>query len=568
MMRLVLKVGLAWMALITAWPVAAMQVHAFLDRDTVHLGDSVTLNVSVKGAMGVSGPDFSVLTPDFVLQDTSRNQSITINNGKVDKTVLFAVALQPRRVGTLTIPSLDVDGSNTTPLSLTVLPADTQGQASASDNVFIETSVEPKQVYVGQQALLTVTLYYDGANLQGQLDDPVMAHADVQKLGKELQYQSQRGSRMYRVVERRYAVIPRQAGDLTIAPVNFQGQLNERRGNFGYFRLGQEVSARSGAIVLAVRPKPTTVTQGEWLPARNLSLSMQGLPADGKATVGVPFTLTLTEQAEGLSADLLPALTLPDIDGAEVYPDEAQTSSGDDGKWLEGKRVRKFAIVPIRRGELHIPAVAVSWWDVGNDKQAMASTVAHVLQVAGTAAGNLATAPASGDTGSSGRATDGGAANGPHTGPALGAASNTAHLWQTIAFSALALWLLTLLGGWLLWRRRRGSRNEVVAPTDDMPSRAAAKAAFMAASDARALEHALLAWARAERPQLDNFEHLAGQLDDARQLDMIARLQANRFAGHAASVDPTAVHRAFKRGLAWRSPEQKTAVSGLPPLYP
>ena len=114
------------LAVLTALPATATQVRAFLDRDSVHLGETVTLNISVQGDATAGAPDFSVLVPDFVVGGTSRNQSIRIDNGKVSKTVLLGVVLKPRRVGRVTIPSFMVEGEKTRPLTLDVLAASAQ----------------------------------------------------------------------------------------------------------------------------------------------------------------------------------------------------------------------------------------------------------------------------------------------------------------------------------------------------------------------------------------------------------------------------------------------------------
>src|SRR5690606_32102717 len=82
---------------------AAAAVRAWLDRDSVVLGETVTLNVEGDSA-GVA-PDFSVLARDFELLGTSSGTQVQIVNGQRSLVALRAVALRPLRAGTVTIPA-------------------------------------------------------------------------------------------------------------------------------------------------------------------------------------------------------------------------------------------------------------------------------------------------------------------------------------------------------------------------------------------------------------------------------------------------------------------------------
>ncbi|MGA7298053.1 MAG: BatD family protein, partial [Rhodanobacteraceae bacterium] len=463
-----MRIALLVLCLAASTPALATKVRAFLDRDTVHLGDTVTLNVSATDAVAVKAPDFSVLVPDFVLHGTSRNQSIRINNGTVSKTVLFAVALDPRHTGKITIPAFSVDGQSSKPLVLNVLPADSRASGAPGDPVFLRADIVPRSLYVGQQAYLSIKLYYAGGSLQGKLDDPDMSNADLQPLGKQHQYESQQGGQMYRVVERDYAVIPSDPGTITIPPVRFRGQLIT--GSSGFFGNAQSFSENSRALVLDVRPKPASAGSGPWLPARSVSLSLQGLPAAGKASVGTPITVTVTEKASGLGFESLPDPTLPAIDGAEIYPDKSQGSNDADGQWIEGMRIRKFAIVPTRPGTLEIPALAVDWWNVQTDKPETASVSAHSLEVAGAAVTSSSTAAppprALVSTGNSPASLPSVSSTATVPGDSTGCNG----FWRWLALALAGLWLLTLLALAVVWwprRARRETRERVVPASEN-----------------------------------------------------------------------------------------------------
>lgn len=187
-----LWLSLATVALAQA---AGGDIRAFLNRDHAQLGDTVTLNVQVDGATDVDAPDVSALDRDFEVRGTSRNTSISIENGKRTQRTLWAVALQPRHTGTLEIPSLQVAGKRTEPLKLTVSAAPATAQGGPGDPVFIETSLDDLTPYVGQQVNLTVRLFYAPNLTDGNIEQPRADGMQVRALGRDTRYQAERGGR-------------------------------------------------------------------------------------------------------------------------------------------------------------------------------------------------------------------------------------------------------------------------------------------------------------------------------------------------------------------------------------
>jgi hypothetical protein len=138
---------------------------------------------------------------------------------------------------------------------------------------------------------------------------------------------------------------------------------------------------------------------------------------------------------------------------------------------------------------------------------------------------------------------------------------------------ALAVMLVAALAAWL-WRRRRPGVAEP-APAAPAAGNAAVsarrlRAAFMQAARAGTIAeqaHALLAWARAERPGLANLGALADALASDAQRNAIAELQRRQYAAEHAS-GTLALERVFADGFTWRDVGDAASPSALPPLYP
>ncbi|WP_426702050.1 BatD family protein [Rhodanobacter sp. Col0626] len=549
-----------WLALLLVPAmVHATDVQATLDRSSVQLGETVTLNLRIDNAGGnIQLPDLSVLNQDFSILGTSQNSNLSIVNGKASSTLTIGVALRPSHVGTLQIPALSVDGSRTAPLQLQVSAPDPAGAATTHNDVFMEAQAEPAHGYVGQQLSYVLRLYYATNISNGALSAPQVDGLEVSRVGSDLNYDAQRGGRTYHVLERRYALVPQHAGKIEIPAASFQGEAIDPNDPDSFFGSSTPISASAPAVSIDVQPPPADWGRNAWLPARQLSLTLDGWPgAQDSVRVGQPLNLTMNLQATGVPFEALPALSLPSLDGAKVYPDKPVTGNRQDGQWMVGRRQQSFAIVPERAGTLTIPATTLKWWNVLTDHMEVAQVPAHdvtVLPAIGAAVQPSSPAPALA----------------PASGAAAPATTALAQSvpWRWIALGSVGLWLLSTLAWWL-WRRRRVA--PIAAPAAARTSARQCQLAFLAAargSDTAAQARSLLAWARAERPAIQHLGELAAALDAAAQRAAIASLQQRQYAGTPLSVAGADLAQVFKRGFVWRVSGKPGQDTGLPPLYP
>lgn len=547
---------------------AHAQVQASLDRSTAQLGDTVTLNLRSQSAP-LAAPDLSPLSNDFEVLGKSSGSTTSFVNGQRTVEYSYGVALRPLHQGTLCIPPLTVGSETTEPLTLEVTAPDPAARG-ATGPVFVEAAIDPSQAYVGQQLSLSVKLFYTANLANASLGDPRIDGVDVSRIGGDTDYQAERNGRIYNVIERRYVLVPQRPGELTIPPIPFQGDLLDPNDPDSFLGMGAPVSAQSRPLTVTIRPAPADWGSAAWLPARKLSLSLDGLPdAATPLRVGQPFNLTLTMEATGLPFEALPSLSLPTLEGATAYPDKPVTGNRADGPWVVGRRQQSFAIVPGKAGTLTVPAITVKWWNVLTDRAETATIPAHQLTVAPAAGAATVSpaAPAAAASSAPPEASTPAPANDRH------AAATPHQPWVWIALGSLGLWLVTVVVGVVWWRRRRRSTPLPVAParTAAIAPREA-KQAFLHAvreADVAAQAHRLLAWAQAERPTLRHLDALSTALSSPEQRAAIDALQRARYASAAVAPDREALAKAFAPGFAWRSEEAPPAGDDpLPPLYP
>jgi len=541
----------------------AADVRATLDRSTVALGETVTLNLHIQGDAGnIAMPDLSVLGNDFDMLGTSQNSSVSVVNGAATSELILGVVLRPLHTGSLQIPSLNVAGSRTAPLQVEVTAASPADATAAHSDVFMESQIEPNHGYVGQQLSYVVRLFFATSISDGSLDAPQLNGLQFNKIGDDTNYSVERSGRQYHVLERRYAVVPQHAGHIEIPTLNFQGVAMDPSDPDSFFGARKPVAASAPAVSIDVKPTPADWGGTAWLPARQLTLTLDGLPdAQNPVRVGQPLNLTMNLQATGLPAETLPALSLPPLDGATVYPDKPTTTSRNDGPWIVGQRQEAFAVVPNRAGTLTLPATTLKWWNVLTDRMEVAQIPAHSFSVLpAIGASDVQTArPAEASSAASA------------TAPVTAAAAPMNTPWRWIALGSIALWLISVLV-WLLWRNSR--REPSPSPPSAEHANASARErqrAFIAAaggSDTTAQVRSLLSWARAERPAIQHLGDLSGLLGDEAQRAAIASLQQRHYAGTSSVARDTTLAEVFTRGFVWRVDGRGEEASDLPPLYP
>lgn len=528
---------------------AGAATRAWLDRDTVALGETVTLNVETDQIDPEI--DFSVLKGDFELLGTSSRTQVNMGSGGRSISALRAVALEPRRSGTLAIPALVVGSETTEALQLTVLAAPAASAGGADQDVFLEIDIEPRDPYVQQQVRYTLRLFYAVTLLEGQLEEPAAEHIEVRRLGQDRSDQRSIAGRRYNVVERHYALIPERSGTLAIPPAVFRGRaiLPGRRST--WIGAGSPVAARGREIALQVRPRPDGAPE-PWLPAADLVLEdASGEPPDN-IRVGEPLTLTYRAKARGLGSAQLPDLELPSVQAADVYPDQPVARDGNEGAWLVGERERKFAIVPHAPGSLRIPALEIRWWDVDSDSLQTARVAGRTVEVLpATGVGVLPSADA-------GKRTDDAAYVSP--GP-----------WRMLALLLALLWLATL-AGW--WRQRRGA-VPTKSPVQDRPVRTGSAGAqlksALSAGDLAAVAAAVRGLAREQGLPLQSLGELAARLPDADQAHALRAIETARFGEGDPAAALALARRAFAGGRLSAGASAASDPTGdepLPPLYP
>lgn len=573
----------AWLVLAallcTAVPASA-QVRAWLDRSRTVLGQAVTLNL--ESERDIPTPDLAPLKADFDVVDTSSSNQMQVINGRVSRTVLLAITLQPRRTGELLVPALQVGATTTPALGLRV--ADAPLAQPGSSDVFIQTEVDDEHPYVQQTVGVTVRLFYGVPLISGQLDLDAPDGISLQRVGDDVQSQREVAGRRYTVVERHFQLVPDRSGPLQVPAAHFSG----RGAAGGWFDtiMGNgdrsALSATGRPVTLQVRAQPDNAPQ-PWLPLHGLELAYAQQPRDAMA--GQATTMVVQATARGATRAQMPALPTPSVAGAQVFAEPPDYQESFDGTVPVVRMTRRYSIVPNGAGTLVLPGLAMDWFDVASGQARTARLPDLDLKVAagtGSFAGAALPAPAPAATAG---AADGQAPTGPglavgDTAPASAwaAMAGNARLWMGVATVFALLWLVTL--AWLAWGR---APARAAAPAGRVPPRVPRPSAVMPppprsthglpdlrrALDTGTLDEVADALRGMAPPPTPDLDAVVARLADPAQREAVQALRRARWAGGDGPQARERLRQAFAHGPAWTVARTADPADGeLPPLYP
>ncbi len=529
---------------------AQAQTRAWLDRDSIQQGQTVTLTIETD--QGVA-PDYTPLRTDFALSSQSSNRQVVFANGARRDVSQFAVALSPQRIGTLEIPALQVGNARTEPLRLVVEQAPVAGPGSSA-LAFIETQVDDAEPYVQQSVGVVVRLYFATQLASGELVLDTPAGASLQRVGEDSTSTRDIGGRRYNVVERRFLLVPERSGALEVKGARFSGQ-----GVGGFFddffgRDSGQLSARGPDQTLQVRAVPADAPQ-PWLPLKSLQLRYTAAPKQGRT--GEAITIVVEATANGVTKAQFPELPVPSLgDSAQVFAEPPQYDETFNGGSPQLKLTRRYSIVPQQAGALTVPGIGMEWWDVQSGQARTATLPDLQLQVEQGAGGGIAAPPLAQpvqpSTAVSGEALS-----------VAGAASRP-WLWPALAAGFALLWLVTLI--WGLSRRGTSTRNEAEA-LRHVPASGSrySQADLRRALDGGGLDEVV--HILASMAGVNDLDAVMAALDDDAQRQALERMQRARWAGEGDVVAARArLREVFRQGPRWRG-LKATAKPELEPLY-
>jgi len=356
-----------------------IQVLATVDRNEITLEDSLQLSITIQGTQNTSPPELPSL-PDFRISSSGTSSSTQIVNMKRNISITHNYRLTPMNTGHFKIGPVRIRTNGKTfvtqPITIEVRKPTAPSQ-SGNRPVFVESTISKKEGFVGEQLIYSFKVFHRVEVKNFNLNMPFGAsYFQKEDLGKTKSFNSVINGIQYQVQEVSVALFPIKPGKAEIPTASLEFDIYHRtqkrsnQGPFGQFFNDPFFNQSTRAEHKILRTKPIFL---EILP-----LPENGMPKNFNNTIGEfqmdatlgknnlevgdTTTLTVTVLGRGNIRGII--LPEPDLKNLfKVYPDQPETHQTVTGNQITGKKIFKFALVPLKPGLINLPPFTFSYFD-------------------------------------------------------------------------------------------------------------------------------------------------------------------------------------------------------------
>ena len=303
------------------------------------------------------------------------------------------ITLAPLRLGRLEIPSFDIEGAKTQPITINV--AVNKAAPKQSDMAEFQLNLSKDSLYPQEVAELDVKLIIkaDPRRLQDpKIAPPSSAKLDVEPIGESKQFQDVINGQEVTVVQQSFHISSQQAGQFQLQGPKLTGAVVYSTNNSSTTRLFQ-LDTPVETLDVTVNPVPKGY-QGEWLPTSDFKLiqkwsDSQGNELTGSNTLGGDkqniemeagdsLTRTITMTASNLTQHQLPKLNITYPKSVRVYEEKPQFGTTQSGNAIV---VYKQVLIPKESGSISLPGVSQTWFNTDSQSQKTSKALGLELSV-------------------------------------------------------------------------------------------------------------------------------------------------------------------------------------------
>lgn len=391
---LVCLAGVGWASTASA----AVEIEARLSRRQLSVGETTTLEVTVRGAgFGtLDEPDLHV--PDGIeILGSGRAQNFSWVNGKSTAATVFRYELEPSAAGRFQLGPIDVRAGGQTyrseGVSLEVSAAAVRVGASGPGPASLTVEAIPPSPYVGQQTVLRVRLVQRSALAEDpQYSPPAMPGFWTDRTSAPESFYADQSNQRVLVTETRTRVYPLAVGVATVGEAMASLVVAGEGGDpFALIpgRPRRPLIVRSAPLNVSVRPLPGGAPEG--FSGAVGAFATRWTADRGSTARDVPITVRLDVRGSGnLPLIRPPELEHPDF---EVFASTVDDSLSGAGGTTPGRKRFQWTVLPRRQGRLSLPSPAFAWFNPGTGRyeESTAGTlifeVGPALFASGTAEG-------------------------------------------------------------------------------------------------------------------------------------------------------------------------------------
>ncbi len=436
--KIVIIIAACMVCVTTLSAQAATTLTASVDRTTIKMDEHVVFTLSLINsdtrlrAEGLSpNVELGVLSPDFDTSIPRADNRFKLSREGGHAISSITVELFPKHTGRFTLPSFQVDGQRSQPITINV----SASSVMAAPEVFVRSGVNKTTAWAREQIVVYLELLHrvnlDTASLGGDIQtSPVRIELfDYRKL-TQTERKEQIAGMTYNVQRMAWALFPTQGGELTVRLPDIWAITDKGAEKGRRLRLpGKQHSIQIKALPAGV---PADILVGKPELSQSPLTALSNLAPDINSLTSWNISLRAPVMDHTLSASL-PGLTAPA--GIKLYLDNAQRQVEEHADGIVSIANYTVSVTPLAAGEFRMPTIRIPYFDPQRGIADVAESSGQTLIVK-TGPQPAAVIPTP---------------NTRHPIQSEPAEPTTSWTWKTATIIFAALWLATLT----LWLRAR-----------------------------------------------------------------------------------------------------------------
>ena len=377
-------------------------------RNKISAGESINLQLELSGASAESQPDISILNKLFTITGRQKSSNISIINGKMTSATSWHYSMTPKVNSNIVIPAISIKTDKgiltTKPINIEVGKVSSLPATSQNNGIVAYAEVSKSNPYKNEPITYTFNLVskYSIANVD--INDITLENAILEPQGKPEVFDANQGGEPVKVVQAKFLITPLKSGKITIPANIVKGDIITRSRNridsffgdpfdmfnsfsgFSGFGAGssQPFTLASKPINLNVLPPVTGVKP--WLPASSIKIE-ENIDNNQTFKVGEPIIRSFNIVAEGVASSQLPSLEEQQniVNNFKVYADQPKVHDNIINGVITSSKTESFTLIPQVSGDITLPEISITWWNVNENKIEHAIVPARSLTVLGGA---------------------------------------------------------------------------------------------------------------------------------------------------------------------------------------
>ncbi|NAZ52300.1 hypothetical protein GL177_02845 [Vibrio toranzoniae] len=425
---------------------------ASVSQNSVTKDQVFLLRVATDEKVSSDALDLTALQKDFYVGTPSFGSSMRIVNGSRSVSSEWNISLAPLRLGKVQIPSFDIEGAKTKPITINV--AVNKAAPTQHDMAEFKLNLSKDSLYPQEVAELDVKLIIkaDPRRLQDpKIAPPSSPGLDVEPIGESKQFQDVLNGQEVTVVQQSFRISSQKAGQFKLNGPKLTGAVVYSTNNSSTTRLFQ-LDTPVETLEVTVKEVPKGY-QGEWLPTSNFKLIQQwsdsqgnelensnGLEGDNQTIemeAGDSLTRTITMTAGNLTQHQLPKLNITYPKSVRVYEEKPQFGTTQSG---DAVVVYKQVLIPKEAGEISLPEVSQAWFNTDSQSEKTSKALGLELAVKASDRATSSTPPVT-------------APPAQQVSPTV-VTVNSPGFWPYLTALFAALWLISSVMAFYFWSRR------------------------------------------------------------------------------------------------------------------